>query len=631
MAWEKDRLSNTDETLDQLWAVMTPTVRETMEMRPGSTIKPELDAERTGERRALDVLTEIARIGESALRIESEIAEGGMGVVHLATQTALERKVAVKVLKPNKRGPENARALLREAWVTGALEHPNVIPVYDMGLDEQGDPLIVFKLIEGIEWGELIYEPQRLRQQFGVEDPLRWHLQTLMQVCRAVHFAHSRGIVHRDLKPENVMIGAYGEVYVLDWGIAVSTQKSPHLPAANEARALAGTPSYMAPEMLKGFGVDERTDVYLLGGILFEMLAEEPPHNGDTVMDMLRSVARSEPKLPTHGPPELVAICRKALARDPSDRFTTAEDLRLALQAFLDHRGSIELSAQAERRLAEMMSLLDEPEQRAQIYKLFGECRFGFLQSLQIWPENARASDGLQSAVRTMIDWELAAGDHRAAAMLVTEMRETAPMLLQRIEEVKAGAEKSQARIAQLEALETQRDRSIGARTRSIFVAIMGILFSVGPVARIVTGVPLDNYAAITMGPVIFAVIAGGLAWMGRHTLASTAINRALVSALFLALMGVVLYDIGGMLHGVPPIDLFAQHLFFYALVVGTVSVTVEHRVWPTAVGFLLAYWVSMYSMDFVFFATSAGNIVLAVNAWFVWAKEDPKANQPSV
>ena len=272
---------------------------ETIEDNPRQTIRPSVEPAETGEAQAVAVLGRLRGQGHSALVLEGVLGRGGTGEVRLATQTSLGRKVAVKGLREEARTERNARNLMHEAWVTGALEHPNVVPVYDMGLDDDGQPLIILKRIEGVRWSDLLADPELVRREFGVEDTLEWHLRTMMQVCTAVHFAHSRGIVHRDLKPDNVMVGAYGEVYVLDWGIAVSLREDPdgRLPMASAATRLAGTPCYMAPEMLgeDPSRISERTDVYLLGAILYELVCESPPHDGPNIAAMFASVLNSQP------------------------------------------------------------------------------------------------------------------------------------------------------------------------------------------------------------------------------------------------------------------------------------------------------------------------------------------------
>ncbi|MGM0559223.1 MAG: serine/threonine-protein kinase, partial [Myxococcota bacterium] len=173
------------------------------------------------------------------LKVTETLGEGGMGIVRLARQSPLERDVAVKTSK-KLTDPGAIHGLLQEAFITGHLEHPNVIPIYTLGQDESGAPLIVMKRVEGISW---------LAKLDDETLDLEYHIDVLRQVANAVRFAHSKGIVHRDIKPENVMIGDFGEVYLLDWGIALSLDEPKGLMPTRENAKMAGTAQYMAPEM----------------------------------------------------------------------------------------------------------------------------------------------------------------------------------------------------------------------------------------------------------------------------------------------------------------------------------------------------------------------------------------------
>ncbi|MEI8256327.1 MAG: serine/threonine-protein kinase [Deltaproteobacteria bacterium] len=420
-------------TIEMQAAALGP-LRDTIEHNPRATIEPSRSGD---DSQALEALSVLAALrgdpsrGRRSLEIEHTLGQGGMGVVRLATQVSVGRKVAVKTLREELRSETATLRLLREAWVTGSLEHPNVVPVYDVGLDEHGAPVIILKRIEGVQWGELMADAARVTERFRTRDLLEWNLGILMHVCNAVHFAHSRGIVHRDLKPENVMIGEFGEVYLLDWGIAVSLRDdgTGRLPLARDAKQLAGTPCYMAPEALgmDASPITERTDVYLLGAVLFELLTGKPPHDGDTVLQILASIATGEPDFPETAPPELVRICRRAMVRDPDGRFESAEQFRLAIQGFLQHRDSAMLAADADASFAALRAELGHegpvvPDRRQRVYNLFGACRFGYREALRIWPSNETARASFREAAITMVDFELGARDARSALLLLGEI-----------------------------------------------------------------------------------------------------------------------------------------------------------------------------------------------------------------
>ena len=212
-------------------------------------------------------------------------------------KSTLERKFGEVALKAEVSNPRTRARLLKEARLTGALEHPHIIPVHIIARTAEGEPLLVMKRIEGISWRHFIEAPDERADAFAGETALEKLLEVLMQVAKAVHYAHTRGVVHRDLKPENVMIGRFGEVYLLDWGIAVRLDEG-------EVREeqVAGTPGYLAPEMAGGAShpITPRTDVYLLGAVLHELLTGEPPHQAPTMQAALFKAWRSQPAV--YGP-----------------------------------------------------------------------------------------------------------------------------------------------------------------------------------------------------------------------------------------------------------------------------------------------------------------------------------------
>ena len=223
-----------------------------------------------------------------------QIGRGGMGVVFRATDRELERDVAVKVLHAH--APGAAARLLQEARILGRLEHPGVVPIHDVGTLRDGRVFYVMKLVRG----------QRLDLHRSQEHTLADRLRIFERLCDAVAFAHAHGVIHRDLKPENVMIGAFGEVLVLDWGVA--KVRDMNLP---DRGAVLGTPGYMAPEQASGdVHVDERADVYALGGILAFLLCGHPDVAGH------RDVPRA-----------LGAVARRARAHDADARYTSVTAL----------------------------------------------------------------------------------------------------------------------------------------------------------------------------------------------------------------------------------------------------------------------------------------------------------------
>lgn len=410
------------------------------------------------------------------LAVTATLGEGGMGRVHLAHQRSLDRDVAVKTLKPEADWSAGI-ALAREARITGFLEHPGVIPVHAFGADDDGRPLLVMKRVEGTDLLSLIGDPSHpiwAERSAGKQDLLAAKLELLIQICRTVEFSHARGIIHRDIKPENVMVGSYGEVYLLDWGIALRTSEA--------ARpGLFGTPAYMAPEMFTGGAIDERTDVYLLGATLHHMLTGTFRHEGDGLMAIGRSAIASAPvTYPADVPPALAAIANRATARLPADRFQSVQELRESLLEVLHDRAAYALSVAANERLTALRELLAKagtsaPQDLATAYRLATEARFGFAQSLREHPKQREAIVGARDALVALCELELLQGHADTAEALLRELATPEPALLARVAEVRAlEAEKARDR-ERLAAMDQARDPRVGLRARNVITAVFAL------------------------------------------------------------------------------------------------------------------------------------------------------------
>ncbi|HEX4128664.1 MAG TPA: serine/threonine-protein kinase [Pirellulales bacterium] len=281
-------------------------------------------------------------------------AQGGLGQVWVAHDRDLHRDVALKQLQPRWADHGDARQrFLKEAQITGQLEHPNIVPVYELGhTTDDGTPFYTMRFVRGRTLSAAIVEYHQ-HCRAGVANPLERQnlLQTFIAVGNALAYAHARGVVHRDLKPENVVLGEFGEVLVLDWGLA-KVREEPDVLAEvtvgdeaaqqmTQAGHVLGTPAYMAPEQARGRidQIDARTDIYGLGSILFELLTDRPPHQGATTQEVLESILsgpmpRARAAEPTV-PPALDAICAHSMAPERSDRYPSAAELVGDVQRWL--------------------------------------------------------------------------------------------------------------------------------------------------------------------------------------------------------------------------------------------------------------------------------------------------------
>jgi serine/threonine-protein kinase len=319
-----------------------------VEHAPASEVKTHDSGPRKPPPLPSDRRPETTESTSSRLIDMGELARGGMATVRRAFDRNILRQVAIKRVDPEVRDqvPDAVQLLVEEAQITGQLEHPNIVPVYDLGTAADGAPLFVMRLVTGRTLTRMIRAYWK-RGRNPIE--LREVLEVVIKVCDAIAYAHSRGVIHRDLKPDNVMIGSHGQVYVMDWGCALLLQGAEAklgdhaLSRRAEPNILMGTAAYMAPEQARGevTTVDARSDIYSIGAIIYQLLTEQPPHRGKTFAESVRFAQAGQVAHPdtikrdAFLPRGLVAIAMKALAHDPSQRFASAEELRLALDHFV--------------------------------------------------------------------------------------------------------------------------------------------------------------------------------------------------------------------------------------------------------------------------------------------------------
>ncbi|MBC8289149.1 MAG: serine/threonine protein kinase [Planctomycetes bacterium] len=348
------------------------------------TIKSPVGAESTVDERPLYVAdrTVVARTAivaspelaasRAEYELGPELGSGGIGVVYEARQTSINRSVAVKMLQEEEAGSNRSGKFLEEAIITGELDHPNIVPIYDLGRASDGRLFYAMKQVRGTPWKDVLHA-QEMHEK----------LRILLRSSDAVAFAHSRGVVHRDLKPENIMLGEFGEVLVMDWGLALHRDRH-----NDKNSALGGTPGFMAPEMVLGpiSAIGPHSDIYLLGAILFQIITGYPPHAGQNQMGCLLNAARNRIE-PTDKTGELLDIAMKALSKDPAGRHARVKEFQAAIRDYQSHEESLELEEIAREGAKKARETGD--------YLTFSEAVHSFENALRLWDGNENAHTGL--------------------------------------------------------------------------------------------------------------------------------------------------------------------------------------------------------------------------------------------
>jgi serine/threonine protein kinase len=322
-----------------------------------------------------------AMLQDHKYEIGEVVALGGMGVIRRAKDLRVRRPVAMKLMSPGAADTLSKRLrFVEEAQVTGQLEHPNIVPVYDLGIDEHDQPYYTMKFVRGLTLKVVLDDIAAGKQDTIKQFPLGRLLTVFQKACDAVAFAHSKGIIHRDLKPDNIMIGDFGEVLVMDWGLAKRLGRadvnsddttSDDFPAfRTTAGAVLGTPNFMSPEQAAGKidELDGRTDIFMLGGVLYCILTLRPPFPGTTAQEALKKVSDGDiappmdfnfekpPHCPDRTIPEsLAAVAMKALKYRPDERYPTVRELQKDIE---NYQGGFATSAENASALKQAVLLV---------------------------------------------------------------------------------------------------------------------------------------------------------------------------------------------------------------------------------------------------------------------------------
>jgi serine/threonine-protein kinase len=292
------------------------------------------------------------------------LGTGGMGVVERAEDIDIGRPVAIKRLLPEASHALGVARFVSEIRIVGSLDHPNVVPIHDVGVDDDGRYFFVMKYVEGQTLADIID-----RLAAGDAAALQFwtferRVELMIAVLQALAYAHERGIIHRDIKPENIMVGAHGEVRLMDWGIARRIgELEPGEAASADGEAapgLIGTPAYMSPEQAACQALDARSDLYSLAVTLHEFLALRHylHHRSDSLYGLIDAVQNERVDV-VHGdagehalvPPELRHVCERGLMKDPAQRFQSAEAMIEDLRAYIEGRSAVRCSFTLTKRM----------------------------------------------------------------------------------------------------------------------------------------------------------------------------------------------------------------------------------------------------------------------------------------
>ncbi len=414
------------------------------------------------------------------VELDDLIGEGGNGQVFSARQAPTGRVVAVKRPVDLERD-DMKQGLLREATVIGYLEHSSIPPVHFVGLGDSDELLVGMKRVQGATLAPALEGPDLLEH-------LDENIDILIQVCSAIGFAHAQGIAHLDLKPANIMAGQFGEVYVLDWGLALAVRDDvpKNIPRPQKDRLPRGTPAFIAPETIIGETPTPATDVYQLGGILYMMLTGEPPNAGSDAFEAMRAAYEGrERRYPEAVPAALTAICRRALSREPADRYENAELLREALVDFRRRRSALEAVEAAEKGLERLSKAMDDELPASLVYQEYGAARQAVNQAMQLQDDTILTRQFLQLVLERMIEWELDRGNHGAADVMLSELPVANDVLEKRCEVLRS---QRQSELIELENLRSQIDPGQGVREKALMAFGIGVAVALAQIIPSMAG-----------------------------------------------------------------------------------------------------------------------------------------------
>ena len=467
--------------------------------------------------------------------------------------------------------------------------------------------MILMKRVSGKTWQSYIQNPTTIPNSSTDIERLQWHLHIFLEVCSAVHYAHDKGIIHRDIKPENVMLGDYEEVYLLDWGIAVAVDDryQSWIPTTQESKGVAGTPSYIAPEMLGAEPLSIQSDIYLLGAILYELTEGKPPHEG-VPMDKFKSTAKFHSTL-EHAPNRLQTIVRKAMALDPNDRYEGVEILQQdihTLLRYLDVQKIIDGVHDEMQSFEEKM--LQECPTRMLLYEHCVAVRFGFKQiSREFLSEHDFTR--YEKLLRELCEWELRGNRPETAELLLYEFRQFPQDINQRIQAQKESIKTEQERLRQMD---IEQSDTIGIKTRAFVIVLTILGWAAFPIWSLVTGIDY-NYGHLFMQSVAM------LSWMlligvwAKESLSATGVNRRTFGMLLAEPLFHTIADLCAWTIDLTPSEAWLLRFIVWSTMLLSYGILMEVRFLPIAFAYSL--------MTIVFTHPESDWVAVGLNAFLLF------------
>lgn len=535
------------------------------------------------------------------------LGQGGMGVVYKGVQSYPARSVAIKKLRF--RNPRTEYALFTEAMITGQLSHPNIIPIHLLNPYGKDGPEVVMPRIQGQTLLSLL-ENDAISTKKG--------LFVLDQICNALHYAHSQNVLHRDIKPENIMVGDYGEVYLLDWGIAID-QDTPQVPQQH----ILGTPSYMAPEMCtpESSVIDERTDVYLCGATLHHILTKEPRHMAPTIEATILLAGESQAFVyPSEIFISLANLANQACHRDPDQRPQSIQLFQKSLQQSLQHWETLHLIHSG----YEALETLRDSTSTQEGYPSFMKARILFEKSLSTLPNHLEAQNGIIESLELMITLLLKENQFTTAASLVDELQQLLPThpKIAQLSETISNKQKVFSTLAQRV---QENDLGVSQSTRVQIAILLSITMLVitGYVffERIILSEEGNNHVLIGTIALPISVLLISLPFYSSIILHNQASRRAF-NNIFSTLCMILANRVVGILYlekhdAIMTIDLGIVVLFWSHMVIGT------RKALPFLFLHILFFFLCIWNPQYTFWCITLGALFTTVGTAWLWATDD--------